>query len=171
LGRRVTELLKEAADSSWSDGGAAGVDVVGCCRGRAELTEVADGGANRPCYCRWKTKMDRPIWDRWPSDLDLEGRSGEMGFNPSGFGRSCWRDARRFRPLGRGPADGFGKGVGSWAADDAGDAGSSVGAGRHRLDACVELLDLGRLVLVDRRWAARQWMEGRRIEGDADGLD
>ncbi|KAL5985371.1 hypothetical protein ACLOJK_027355 [Asimina triloba] len=60
-----------------ADGGAAGVDIVGCCRGRAELTEVADGGANRPCYCRWKTKMDRPIWDRWPSDLDLEGRSGE----------------------------------------------------------------------------------------------
>ncbi|KAL6005414.1 hypothetical protein ACLOJK_005981 [Asimina triloba] len=50
---------------------------------------------------------------------------------------------------------GFNKGVGSWAADDAGDAGSGVGAGKRRLDACVELLDLGRLMLVDRRWVAR----------------
>ncbi|KAL6002668.1 hypothetical protein ACLOJK_022887, partial [Asimina triloba] len=49
--------------------------------------------------------------------------------------------------------------MGLWVADDAGDAGSGVGAG-NRLDACVELLDLGRLVLVDRRWAARRWMEG-----------
>ncbi|KAL6009444.1 hypothetical protein ACLOJK_022673 [Asimina triloba] len=48
-----------------------------------------------------------------------------MGFNPSGFGRGCWRDARWCRLLGRGGADGFGKGVGScvrgaagsWASD------------------------------------------------------
>ncbi|KAL6004409.1 hypothetical protein ACLOJK_004962 [Asimina triloba] len=61
---------------------------------------------------------------------------------------------------GRRDEMGFNKGVGSWAADDAGDAGSGVGAGKRRLDACVELLDLGRLMLVDRRWAARWWMEG-----------
>ncbi|KAL6002413.1 hypothetical protein ACLOJK_034345, partial [Asimina triloba] len=53
----------------------------------------------------------------WP---DLAGGSGrsEMGFNPSGFGRGCWRDARWCRLLRRDGADGFGKGVGSWAADD-----------------------------------------------------
>ncbi|KAL5988678.1 hypothetical protein ACLOJK_026777 [Asimina triloba] len=53
----------------------------------------------------------------WP---DLAGGSGrsEMGFNPYGFGRGCWRDARWCRLLGRDGADGFGKGVGSWAADD-----------------------------------------------------
>ncbi|KAL6002835.1 hypothetical protein ACLOJK_023057 [Asimina triloba] len=39
----ATELRKEATDSSWSDGDAAGVDVVGCCRGRAELTEEIVG--------------------------------------------------------------------------------------------------------------------------------
>ncbi|KAL6005055.1 hypothetical protein ACLOJK_005616 [Asimina triloba] len=82
---------------------------------------VAGGGAAMAdCWSAWDGWLARG----WIVRLEIRWRMC-----------SCWRTVL----IGR---DGFDKGMGSWAANDAGDAGSGVGASKRWLDACVELLDL-----------------------------